>query len=181
MTQIKLRRDTAANWTSVNPVLGSGEPGFEADTNRMKVGDGSTSWNNLDYLMNESMDGQWVTLNQKIANNVTWDSTTPEATYDLSSYLPDDGFNYEVWLTASIETGTTADQFITAQIRSDISNNMYITGCRTNMNARVSSNGSIAIPVGTGRTITQYASTSVNANGTYNIWLKGYRRMGTNS
>ena len=50
MTQIKLRRDTAANWTSVNPVLGSGEPGFEIDTNRMKVGDGSTSWNNLDYF-----------------------------------------------------------------------------------------------------------------------------------
>lgn len=33
MTQIKLRRDTAANFTSKNPVLGVGEPAYETDTN----------------------------------------------------------------------------------------------------------------------------------------------------
>ena len=48
-TQIKLRRDTAANWTSANPTLGSGEPGFETDTGKLKIGDGSTNWNALGY------------------------------------------------------------------------------------------------------------------------------------
>ena len=47
---IKLRRDTAANWTSANPVLVSGEPGFETDTGRLKVGDGSTMWASLPYI-----------------------------------------------------------------------------------------------------------------------------------
>jgi hypothetical protein len=46
---IKLRRDTASNWTQVNPTLASGEPGLETDTRKIKYGDGSTSWNSLNY------------------------------------------------------------------------------------------------------------------------------------
>lgn len=46
---IKLRRDTAANWTSVNPTLASGEPGLETDTLKIKYGNGSTAWNSLSY------------------------------------------------------------------------------------------------------------------------------------
>ena len=48
-TQIKLRRDTAANWTSANPTLALGEPGVETDTQKVKYGDGSTDWANLSY------------------------------------------------------------------------------------------------------------------------------------
>jgi len=48
-TNIQLRRDTAANWTSSNPTLASGETGFETDTGYSKTGDGSTAWNNLRY------------------------------------------------------------------------------------------------------------------------------------
>jgi hypothetical protein len=46
---IRLRRDTAANWTSVNPVLALGEPGFETDTNKIKFGNGLSAWNSLSY------------------------------------------------------------------------------------------------------------------------------------
>lgn len=46
---IKLRRGTAAQWTSANSVLASGEPGFETDTNKFKIGNGSDPWNNLPY------------------------------------------------------------------------------------------------------------------------------------
>ena len=53
-TVIKLRRDTAANWTSVNPVLASGEEGYETDTGARKVGNGSTAWNSLDYIRSDS-------------------------------------------------------------------------------------------------------------------------------
>jgi hypothetical protein len=44
------RRDTAANWTSVNPTLAAGEFGYETDTGKLKIGDGSTVWTSLDYL-----------------------------------------------------------------------------------------------------------------------------------
>lgn len=49
MSTIKLRRDTAANWTAANPVLGLAEPGLETDTFKIKYGDGQTAWNNLPY------------------------------------------------------------------------------------------------------------------------------------
>lgn len=48
--QIQVRRDTAANWTAANPTLVSGEYGFETDTYKMKIGDGSTDWNSLAYF-----------------------------------------------------------------------------------------------------------------------------------
>ena len=47
--QLQLRHDTAANWTSANPVLANGELGIETDTNKMKVGNGSTAWNSKAY------------------------------------------------------------------------------------------------------------------------------------
>jgi len=46
---IQIRRDTAANWTSANPVLAQGEQGYETDTHRTKFGDGSTAWASLGY------------------------------------------------------------------------------------------------------------------------------------
>ena len=48
-TKIQLRRDTAADWTSNNPTLSAGEFGWESDTNRFKIGDGSAAWNSLSY------------------------------------------------------------------------------------------------------------------------------------
>lgn len=43
------KRKTAAQWTSANPTLLSGEIGLETDTGKMKMGDGSTDWTSLDY------------------------------------------------------------------------------------------------------------------------------------
>lgn len=47
--QIQLRRDVAADWTSNNPTLGAGEFGYETDTGKFKIGDGTTAWNSLAY------------------------------------------------------------------------------------------------------------------------------------
>ena len=49
-TRIQLRRDTAANWTSANPILSSGEFGYETDGIKYKIGDGVTTWSGLDYF-----------------------------------------------------------------------------------------------------------------------------------
>lgn len=46
---IRTRRDTAANWAGINPILGLGERGHERDTGLSKTGDGSKRWNDLDY------------------------------------------------------------------------------------------------------------------------------------
>jgi len=47
--QIQLRRGTASEWTSANPVLAEGEMGLETDTVKYKIGNGSTAWNSLSY------------------------------------------------------------------------------------------------------------------------------------
>ena len=51
--QIQLRRDTAANFTSADPTPAQGEPCFETDTNKLKIGDGSTAWTSLAYFEGE--------------------------------------------------------------------------------------------------------------------------------
>jgi hypothetical protein len=48
-TRIKQRRDTAANWVLNDPILALGETGWETDTGRVKLGDGATTWTNLQY------------------------------------------------------------------------------------------------------------------------------------
>lgn len=44
------KRGKAASWTAQNIVLGPGEPGFEIDTGKLKIGNGSTPWNELEYV-----------------------------------------------------------------------------------------------------------------------------------
>ena len=46
-TRMQQRRGTAAEWTSVNPVLAAGEIGFETDTGQFKIGDGTNAWADL--------------------------------------------------------------------------------------------------------------------------------------
>ncbi len=46
------RRGTAQQWTTANPTLGAGEIGFETDTNKFKIGNGSSNWAALSYFAN---------------------------------------------------------------------------------------------------------------------------------
>lgn len=47
---IQIHRDTAANWTSVNPTPAQGEWCLETDTLKVKIGDGETAWTSLAYF-----------------------------------------------------------------------------------------------------------------------------------
>lgn len=48
--RIQNRRDTAANWTSANPILAAGEKGIETDTGREKNGNGVDTWTARPYV-----------------------------------------------------------------------------------------------------------------------------------
>ena len=67
------RRGTAAQWTAANPTLAAGEIGFETDTNKFKMGNGSSAWTALSYfsnttaleaLLNDSAPAALNTLNE---------------------------------------------------------------------------------------------------------------------
>ena len=55
-TRIKIRRDTTTNWQSNNPILALGEPAYDTDLNKLKIGDGNTNYNDLDYLGGDLVD-----------------------------------------------------------------------------------------------------------------------------
>ena len=50
MTVIKIRRGTSVQWTAANTVLAQAEFGYETDTGKLKIGNGSTAWNSLSYF-----------------------------------------------------------------------------------------------------------------------------------
>ena len=84
-TRMQQRRGTAAQWTSANPVLAAGEIGFETDTNKFKIGDGTTSWSSLKYFMN--LDGLDLDINGFI-KDVEKGSANGVATLDGSAQIP---------------------------------------------------------------------------------------------
>jgi hypothetical protein len=51
-TRMQQRRGTAAQWTAANPILAAGEIGFETDTSKFKMGNGSSAWTALTYFAN---------------------------------------------------------------------------------------------------------------------------------
>ena len=47
---IQLKRGRASSWATLNPVLQPGEPGYEIDTGKLKIGNGVDEWLDLKYL-----------------------------------------------------------------------------------------------------------------------------------
>ena len=86
--RIQNRRGTAAQWTNANPTLASGEFGFESDTGKFKVGDGSTAWSSLNYFYASGA----LTLND-LSDVTTGDKTDGSVLYydsGSSSFKADD-------------------------------------------------------------------------------------------
>ena len=81
----KLRRGPASEWTVDNPILRAGEPGFESDTRKLKIGDGITHWIDLSYLTGAGSDGLSA-YQVAVANGFV--GTEPEW---LNSLVGDDG------------------------------------------------------------------------------------------
>jgi hypothetical protein len=54
-TRMQQRRGTASQWVSSNagdgPILNAGEIGWESDTNKFKIGDGVSYWDDLTYFV----------------------------------------------------------------------------------------------------------------------------------
>jgi len=57
LVTLRLRRGTASEWASANPILAVGEPGWETDNRQGKVGDGVNAWSNLQYSLGVSSGG----------------------------------------------------------------------------------------------------------------------------
>ena len=97
---IQIRRDTAANWTSANTVLAQGELGAETDTSKIKIGDGSTAWTSLAYLIDA---GGYLTAT---STNTLTNKTISGASNTLSAISPSSVTGTAAILGANTFTGT---------------------------------------------------------------------------
>lgn len=59
-SNIKLRNGTSDKWTTSNPILLKGEIGIEIDTHKIKIGDGATNWNDLQYIFADILSRQEI-------------------------------------------------------------------------------------------------------------------------
>ena len=79
------KRGKAASWTKQNILLGPGEPGFELDTGKLKVGNGVDKWNDLPYIGN----GQSVERPENIMKFLGVVTELPESVEDNTVCLMD--------------------------------------------------------------------------------------------
>lgn len=56
-TTFKLLRGTHEEWDRLNPILQEGEPGFETDTFKLKIGNGIDRYVNLPYIGGDGTSG----------------------------------------------------------------------------------------------------------------------------
>jgi tetrahydromethanopterin S-methyltransferase subunit B len=74
-TRMQQRRGTAAQWISTNsgngPILNAGEIGWESDTNKFKIGDGTNTWLALDYFSDTNS-----TVNPAFGSSITFEGAT---------------------------------------------------------------------------------------------------------
>jgi len=74
-TRMQQRRGTAAQWISTNsgngPILNAGEIGWESDTNKFKIGDGTNTWLALDYFADVDS-----TVNPAFGSSITFEGAT---------------------------------------------------------------------------------------------------------
>lgn len=149
VTQIQVRRGTAAQWTSANPTLAAGEFGFESDTNKLKCGNGSTAWNSLSYISNDgditgvtagtgiTGGGTSGTVTVAIDTSVTADLTTAQTLTNKT--LTDPKIN----LAFDAQTGTTYTTVLN-------DNGQVVTMNNASANTlSIPTNASVAYPVGT--------------------------------
>ena len=157
--QMAQRKDTAANWTAANPILLSGEIGYETDTKKFKIGDGTTNWNSLAYLPIPDGSGNLtITGNLEIGN-------TGSLTFEGSTA---DGFE-----TTLAVTNPTADRTITLP---DQSGTVLVSGNASIVDADISATAEIAVSKladGTARQLLQTDAAGTGVEWASNIDIPG--------
>ena len=119
------RRGTAAQWTSYNPILNTGEIGYESDTNKFKIGDGTNHWADLSYFVDadtliDGAPGLLDTLNELAAAIGDDPAFFTTVATNLSNHQSDTTNIHGIADTAELATKTFAAELLTNATKSNI-------------------------------------------------------------
>ena len=149
-------------------------------------GKADTDLSNLSATGKTVIDGQWVQSFLDLVTSAITLNTSYSNAWDISSYLPNDNYIYEVYVSAYGVTTATSGALLDVRVGSSIlkANNttnsatafVLRSSVRSNANRQVSN--TIVIPVGTDRqlTVRSYGTGTLNT-----LRLLAYRRVGTNT
>jgi hypothetical protein len=168
VTQIQIRRGTASQWTSANPTLASGEFGYETDTGKFKIGDGSTAWNSLGYKASGTvtsitagtgLSGGAITTSGTIAIDTATTVDVSTAQTLTNKTLTSPTLNAPIInLSLNAQTGTTYT-FVLAD------NGKLVTASNASAQTySIPTNASVAYPIGTQINIIQIGAGQVTIN-----------------
>ena len=149
VTQIQIRRGTAAQWTSSNPTLASGEQGFETDTNKMKIGDGSTAWNSLAYAITGALGTVTsITAGTGLTGGTITTSGTIAVDSTIATLTGTQTFTNKTLTDAKVNLAFDAE---TASYTAVLANNsQVVTMSVSSANTfSIPTNASVAFPIGT--------------------------------
>jgi hypothetical protein len=90
--RIQLRKGTASEWETTNPILASGEPGFDLTNKILKIGDGIHEWNLLSLLSSDL-----EAIQDNLGNEFLVEGTGVQLTYnDNANTLTIDNLHTEI-------------------------------------------------------------------------------------
>jgi hypothetical protein len=113
-TRMQQRRGTASQWTSANPVLNAGEMGWESDTNKFKIGDGTNHWADLDYFIDINS-----TSNPSFGTSIVFEGATAdsfETTLLVTDPIADRTITFPDATGTVITTGNLSDLTFSSSI-----------------------------------------------------------------
>lgn len=150
--------------TNNNFTLPMGEIyGMKADTNL----------NNLSDIGKKVIDGQWINSSMQLSSAIAKGNYT----IDLSEYLPNDNYNYEILITCEAYKGDVSGSFA-AYVSSDLIEHSVCVA-RNSTYSRGSA-CSVVLPVNQTRKIYYNIANTVSDMNVV-FYAVGYRRIGTNS
>ena len=185
-TRMQQRRGTAAQWISTNagagPVLNAGEIGWESDTNKFKIGDGTNNWTSLDYFsdINSTVNpafGSSITFEGATANDFETTFAITDPTADRTLTFPDStgtvALTSDITVTASSTNTLTNKTLTSPKINEDVAVTAtatelnYVDGVTSSIQTQMDAKAPLAAPALTGN------ATAVNLTVSGNLTVNG--------